>query len=1058
MHGFTLLHSFLLLCLLASPALANLATAAPASSSYAALAHDPDAHIKALTELIAKEPDNARLYLKRGQLLQHNQRWRLALKDFDQALKLNPDLYEVELARARLHLQVQQGRPALEAVEKFLQRDAESLPGMQVQARALKQLGRLPESCAVLRLALDAMAKPAPADYLELAKAQMALKPPAVTAALTTLDRGIQKLGCLVSLQDLAIDLELQRQEVDAALTRLQRMQQHVQRLEPWLLRQAEIQLADGRIQDAQQSCLQAQSAIQTLPPRHQRSSHTRKVADKLQGILDQCGTNKAIGLAASGPFSDSAVKLSVPAPLMESVPAAIGSSANLSPENSMQTPTGERLVVVSGSNWRFLDDGSNQGVNWCATTYDDSSWRQGSGQLGYGDGDEITAVSFGSDPAFKHITTYFRYTFDLSDAASLTQAKLRVLRDDGIVVYLNGKEVMRDNMPAGQILYGTLASDFTGGAQETTYTDYFVDPRDLVEGENLLAAEIHQVSPGNPDISFDLELVVSSDPVTVVRGLYLQCAHPFGVTLRWRTTGIADSLIYYGTDPGNLSSQLAVPGQRRDHEVVVPNLIPETRFYYAISDGNVILTPIDLQHSFVTPPLAGSAKPIRVWALGDSGTANADAAAVRDAYRTFAQGQDTDLVLMLGDNAYLTGTDSEYQAAVFDMYQATLQQSVLWPTLGNHDNAWATSHQGTYFDAFSLPTQAECGGLASGTEAYYAFDHGNVHFICLDSMSSDRGDLGSMATWLRADLANAQADWIIAFWHHPPYTDGTRDSDNPLDSEGRMTDMRQIFLPILESGGVDLVLTGHSHVYERSYLLDGHYGLSSTLDSSMILDLGDGREDGDGAYSKKTVGPAANEGAVYVVAGCSGKIDNVDVPKLEHPAMIFAVNSLGSVVLDIEGQRLQATFLDSTGGTPDIFTMLKGEDPMLKRDLPAISLQTGGTQNLTLNAGVEHAGRLYSVAGALSTNPGFYMGNAHIPLNSDIYLQLTSTPFPDPRYYSTMRGTLDAEGRAQAAIHVPILDIPDFIALDLFHAYLVYDGFDNYHAGSNPVRLRVNP
>src|SRR5438876_172532 len=133
---------------------------------------------------------------------------------------------------------------------------------------------------------------------------------------------------------------------------------------------------------------------------------------------------------------------------------------------------------------------------------------------------------------------------------------------------------------------------------------------------------------------------------------------------------------------------------------------------------------------------------------------------------------------------------------------------------------------------------------------------------------------------------------------------------------------MRQNALPILEQGGVDLVLAGHSHSYERSFLIDGHYGTSNTLVPSMILDSGDGRPTGTGAYQKSTEGPAPHQGAVYTVAGSSGHTSS---GSLNHPVMFISLSVLGSLVLDVEGNRLDATFLDSGGGIRDTFTILKG-------------------------------------------------------------------------------------------------------------------------------------
>ena len=159
------------------------------------------------------------------------------------------------------------------------------------------------------------------------------------------------------------------------------------------------------------------------------------------------------------------------------------------------------------------------------------------------------------------------------------------------------------------------------------------------------------------------------------------------------------------------------------------------------------------------------------------------------------------------------------------------------------------------------------------------------------------------MYQWLEQDLADTMQEWIIAFWHHPPYTKGSHNSDNIGDSGGRMVYMRENALPILEAGGVDLVLTGHSHSYERSYFLNGHYGYSGSFDSNdHVIQTGDGKEDGDGAYQK-----CGSVGAVYIVGGSSGKISG---GSLNHPVMQVSLNNLGSVIIDVNDTRLDTFFL----------------------------------------------------------------------------------------------------------------------------------------------------
>jgi hypothetical protein len=225
----------------------------------------------------------------------------------------------------------------------------------------------------------------------------------------------------------------------------------------------------------------------------------------------------------------------------------------------------------------------------------------------------------------------------------------------------------------------------------------------------------------------------------------------------------------------------------------------------------------------------------------------------------------------------------------------------------------------------FSFPTHGEAGGLPSGTEKYYSFDYANIHFVCLDSELSDRAVDGPMLTWLKADLEANTRDWLIAFWHSPPYSKGSHDSDNIFDNFGNMTEMRSNAVQLLETYGVDLVMCGHSHIYERSFLLHGHYGFSTELEPAMIKDAGDGRPDGTGAYLKPATDPNRNEGAVYVVAGCSGWATSRTG---HHPIMCFDELQTGSLVIDVSGHRLDAKFLRETGAIDDSFSIIKGAQP----------------------------------------------------------------------------------------------------------------------------------
>ena len=400
-----------------------------------------------------------------------------------------------------------------------------------------------------------------------------------------------------------------------------------------------------------------------------------------------------------------------------------------------------------------------------------------------------------------------------------------------------------------------------------------------------------------------------------VVRGPYLQLATPTSVVVRWRTSKLTQTRVDWGTDLLALTFTVTDTTTTTEHEITLSSLVPATRYWYAIGDAGGLYGS-DGTYTFVTPPPVGTVQPVRAWVTGDSGLQGPPQSAVRDAFVTYTGARGADLWLMLGDNAYDSGTDAEYQAGLFAPYAVQLRQWVLWPTRGNHDQVRGGANN-DYYDLFTMPAQGEAGGVSSGTEAYYSYDYANVHFVCLDSEGSNRQPGGPMLTWLEADLLATGQDWVISYWHHPPYTKGSHDSD----SEIQLVQMRENVVPLLESLGVDLCLTGHSHSYERSFLLRQHYGLSGTLADSMKVDDGDGRRDGTGPYHKPQPQSTPFAGAVYVVAGSSSKIGG---GPLNHPVMVSSHNAYGSLVLDVSGGVLDGRFLDSAGAVTDSFTILK--------------------------------------------------------------------------------------------------------------------------------------
>jgi hypothetical protein len=161
------------------------------------------------------------------------------------------------------------------------------------------------------------------------------------------------------------------------------------------------------------------------------------------------------------------------------------------------------------------LDTGADLGNAWRAADYNDASWSAGYAQLGYGDGDEATTVSFGGNPQSRHITTYFRRTFTVTDATRIVAAELHLLHDDGIAVYLNGVEVARRHLAPGAG-YRALATSTVFGNDENAYFRETIDPAILASGTNTLAVELHQVALDSSDVSFDLRLAATLRPDTL--------------------------------------------------------------------------------------------------------------------------------------------------------------------------------------------------------------------------------------------------------------------------------------------------------------------------------------------------------------------------------------------------------------------------------------------------------------------------------------------------------------------------------------------------------------
>ena len=275
-------------------------------------------------------------------------------------------------------------------------------------------------------------------------------------------------------------------------------------------------------------------------------------------------------------------------------------------PPATYQTGT---FPIAAGASWKYLDDGSDlSGTNWTATQYNDSSWAFGNAPLGYGD-PVTTTVGFGPDANNKYITTYLRNTFTMSNTAQFDSLQFRVRRDDGAVVYLNGVEVFRQNMPNGAVTAGTLASTAVGGSDETTF---FVNMTDnlLVNGLNVVAVELHQSAANSSDMVFDMAISGKKPPLAAASFPFLAGSEwhyrDNGACfdgMPWNTNAMSDdnwaqgraplgygdpmaTTISFGPDPNN---KFITYYFRRDIDIDLAQLPDTIEFGLRRDDGGVV-------------------------------------------------------------------------------------------------------------------------------------------------------------------------------------------------------------------------------------------------------------------------------------------------------------------------------------------------------------------------------------------------------------------------------------------------------------------------------------
>lgn len=428
----------------------------------------------------------------------------------------------------------------------------------------------------------------------------------------------------------------------------------------------------------------------------------------------------------------------------------------------------------------------------------------------------------------------------------------------------------------------------------------------------------------------FSIRLICSAQDTTIIRGPYLQLTAQNSTYICWKTNSLTFTKLNYGTTKQSLTSTLYNNSYSNEHFAFIQGLQSNTKYYYTIQLSNTNNCPDTFY--FYTAPQNNTTQKMRFLALGDCGSGYPQQYNLKKAINYYNQSH-LDGILLLGDNAYENGLQTEYQNYFFDAFKTNFffPYTCIYPSPGNHDysnNATlAQTHTIPYYDIFKTPQLGELGGVASNHKEFYSYNYGNIHFISLDSYGVESGSyhvwdtIGPQYQWLKQDLQQDHSLWKIVYFHHPPFTMGSHNSDTESD----LILIREQVTPLLEKYGVDLVLNGHSHSYERSWLQKNHQGLENTFIKSVhTLDSSSAQYNGNPNSCPYVKDSTHNIGTVYIVAGEAGKLGAVQSTYPHDSKCHSEYNKAGALFFEVENNRLDVYYLEEDSLIHDHFTMFK--------------------------------------------------------------------------------------------------------------------------------------
>lgn len=403
----------------------------------------------------------------------------------------------------------------------------------------------------------------------------------------------------------------------------------------------------------------------------------------------------------------------------------------------------------------------------------------------------------------------WFVREVEVEAAASIESLLVESRFVGGFVLFVNGQEVLRHRLdmdnryqPFGEI---PELPEFVREGRSSTAQRAFrgIDPSALVDGTNTIAVRVHR-RPGHNarPIYFDLRLAAFHDK-GFVKGPYLQRMGPDTVTIMFESSVISTPYIEYGAGSELTESATSPSTGGTLHEVTLTGLQPDTRYFYRVRaekiwpplEGDEDSSLLSSVYYFHTAP--DEPRGFTFLAYGD----NRSQPHIHTAIVERMLAEKGAFVLNTGD---LTNTGVDYrqwQNEFFEPARPLMHYLPMWPSLGNHEG-----NHISYFEYFSLP----------GNEAWYSFRYGNAEFFALNTAYNVRAGSTQYA-WFKDAIAASTARWKVVFFHHPPF------SCTPARLPG-FGPVRDHMVPLFEEHGVDLVLTGHDHLYAHGELNGVHY------------------------------------------------------------------------------------------------------------------------------------------------------------------------------------------------------------------------------------------